>query len=267
MTTVQLATDQADAQALEAIETHHAELAGGLALKIDALRRAAHDDARRPAARDGLVAWCHAELLPHAQAEEEVLYAAARALPEVRLLVTAMSDEHDILASLVATLDTADDPDELVGAATALRTLFDSHVAKENELLLPALAADAATSLAGLLDGMHTALDAPAGHQATGNDEPGTAGETSGGHTCGCHEHDGEGPPELDVRQVPHAIRHATVFGALEAIGPGTAMVLVAPHDPLPLLSQIEQQHPGRFDVNYLERGPEAWRLRLHRSA
>ena len=267
MPTVQIATGQADAQALETIKVHHAELAGGLALRIDGLRRAAHDDARRPAARDDLVAWCHDELLPHALAEEEVLYAAARQLPEVGLLVTAMSDEHDLLGDLVATLEAADDPDTLVGAAGALRTLFDSHVAKENDLLLPGLAADAVTSLAGLLEEMHAALDGDDGRPAPDSDERSTSAEADGGHACGCHEHDGDGPPALDVRQVPHAIRHATVFGALAAIGPDAAMVLVAPHDPVPLLAQIEQRHPGRFDVDYLECGPETWRLRLHRSA
>ncbi|HJR39204.1 MAG TPA: DUF2249 domain-containing protein [Nocardioidaceae bacterium] len=72
---------------------------------------------------------------------------------------------------------------------------------------------------------------------------------------------DGPGYPELDARVVPHAIRHATVFGALDAIAPGGGMVLVAPHDPLPLLAQIEQRSPGVFEVEYLERGPEAWRI------
>jgi uncharacterized protein (DUF2249 family) len=38
-------------------------------------------------------------------------------------------------------------------------------------------------------------------------------------------------------------------------------MVLVAPHDPLPLLAQIESRSPGLFSVDYLERGPEAWRI------
>ncbi|HET9859316.1 MAG TPA: DUF2249 domain-containing protein [Nocardioidaceae bacterium] len=72
---------------------------------------------------------------------------------------------------------------------------------------------------------------------------------------------DGPGYPELDARVVPHAIRHATIFGALEAVAPGDGMVLVAPHDPLPLLAQIEQRSPGVFAVEYLERGPEAWRI------
>ncbi|HEU4568674.1 MAG TPA: DUF2249 domain-containing protein [Marmoricola sp.] len=77
---------------------------------------------------------------------------------------------------------------------------------------------------------------------------------------------DGPGFPELDARQVPHAIRHATIFGALDVVGPGGGLVLVAPHDPLPLLAQVEQRYSGAFDVSYLERGPEAWRLLLTRS-
>ena len=81
---------------------------------------------------------------------------------------------------------------------------------------------------------------------------------------CACGEHD-QDVPELDVRVIPHAIRHATVFGALGAIAPGFAMDLVAPHDPLPLLAQIEQREPGAFEVSYLQRGPEAWKLRLAR--
>ena len=84
-------------------------------------------------------------------------------------------------------------------------------------------------------------------------------------HACGCGESDGEGWPELDARIVPHAIRHATVFGALDAVGPGKGMVLVAPHDPIPLLAQIEQRHPGVFTTEYLERGPEAWKIQFLR--
>jgi uncharacterized protein (DUF2249 family) len=83
-------------------------------------------------------------------------------------------------------------------------------------------------------------------------------------HACGCDEHDA-GDPELDARAIPHAIRHATIFGALDGVGPGQALVLVAPHDPLPLLAQIEQRHPAAFAVEYLQGGPDAWRLRFLR--
>ncbi|MFM6851105.1 MAG: DUF2249 domain-containing protein [Terrabacter sp.] len=81
---------------------------------------------------------------------------------------------------------------------------------------------------------------------------------------CGCTD---SGEPELDVRAIPHALRHATVFGALGAVAPGASMRLVAPHDPKPLLAQIAEREGGAIEVSYLESGPEAWTLRLTRTA
>lgn len=85
---------------------------------------------------------------------------------------------------------------------------------------------------------------------------------TGGGCACGGHD---DAAPVLDVRQIPHAIRHATVFGALTAIAPGFSLDLVAPHDPVPLLAQLEERQPGAFAVAYLVEGPEAWTVRLTR--
>ncbi|KRE39283.1 hypothetical protein ASG73_02810 [Janibacter sp. Soil728] len=73
--------------------------------------------------------------------------------------------------------------------------------------------------------------------------------------------------PALDVRPIPRAIRHATVIGALSAIRPGRSLDLVAPHDPQPLLRQVEGLEPGVWSVEYLVEGPEAWTLRLTRAA
>lgn len=82
--------------------------------------------------------------------------------------------------------------------------------------------------------------------------------------TCGCGE-EHAGYPELDARAIPHAVRHAAIFGALDAVRPGGGLVLVAPHDPLPLLAQLEQRAPEVFEIDYLDRGPVAWRLQLVR--
>jgi uncharacterized protein (DUF2249 family) len=82
--------------------------------------------------------------------------------------------------------------------------------------------------------------------------------------TCGLlHEED---YPALDVRGVPHAIRHGVVFGALESLAQGSGLILVAPHDPLPLLAQIDGRTPGRYTVTYLSSGPDAWHLQFVRS-
>lgn len=88
-----------------------------------------------------------------------------------------------------------------------------------------------------------------------------TASAHAGG--CACGETTGEAP-ELDVRVIPHAIRHATVFGAWSAIPDGGSLVLVAPHDPKPLLAQLAERGP--VTVTYLDEGPDAWRLKLTRA-
>lgn len=89
-----------------------------------------------------------------------------------------------------------------------------------------------------------------------------TVTEVSSG--CGCEaEH---GLPELDARTIPHKIRHGAVIGAFGQVRPGSAMVLLAPHDPQPLLAQLRDLEGEALDVSYLERGPEVWRLRLGRN-
>ena len=67
------------------------------------------------------------------------------------------------------------------------------------------------------------------------------------------------------TRSIPHAIRHAAIFGALDSLTPGAAIELIAPHEPLPLLAQIDNRYQQGFDISYLERGPEQWRLRMAR--
>lgn len=266
VSTVSLASSAADSAALEAIEHHHAELVGGFAARAAALLAAVRAGRDWREARDALVAWCQTELLPHAESEEAVLYPAARELQDVEQLVRAMSYEHALLGNLVAQLRSANDASAVLMRAGASQTLFEAHVAKENELLLPAMVAAHGISVARLLDEMQASLESHAGHgpeDAAARDERATEGPSQ--HACGCHD-EMAGSPELDARTIPHAIRHATIFGALDAVRSGADLVLVAPHDPLPLLDQIEQGAPGAFSVEYLERGPEAWRLRFTRT-
>lgn len=254
MSDVVISTTSADSDAVEAIRAHHAELAGGLSARVSALVGAARDGHDVTAPRRDLVAWCSSELLPHARAEEAALYPAGRSVPETRLLVEAMVAEHQILSTLVEDLRTVEAPVRSATAATALEVVFESHLVKENEQLLPALAGAAEVSLADLLQAMHDTL----GHEKRGTEQADVG-------ACGCGERDAAGDPELDARTVPHAIRHATIFGALDAVRPGAGLVLLAPHDPLPLLAQLERRSPGVFAVSYLERGPQTWRLRFLR--
>jgi uncharacterized protein (DUF2249 family) len=260
-----IASTEADARAAEAVEQHHAQMAGALATQVEALVSAAasRDDRAAGAAREALVSWCERELVPHALAEEKAMYPAAQARSEGRLLVEGMLGEHQVITGLVQLLGTTAEPVRAAAAAKALQVAFENHLAKENELVLPLLVSAPDVSVAELLGGMHELLGGGEahghGHEAGHAHRHDNAAPAA--HTCSCGEKDADGYPELDARAVPHAIRHATIFGALDAVRPGGGMVLVAPHDPLPLLAQVEQRSPGVFEVSYLERGPEAWRL------
>lgn len=82
------------------------------------------------------------------------------------------------------------------------------------------------------------------------------------GCACGCVD---EGVPALDARVIPHAIRHATIFGALDSLRPQAQLDLIAPHDPLPLLAQIAERHGDALSHEYLQQGPQDWVLRFTR--
>ncbi|HET7723109.1 MAG TPA: DUF2249 domain-containing protein [Propionibacteriaceae bacterium] len=83
-----------------------------------------------------------------------------------------------------------------------------------------------------------------------------------GGCACG---HDSAEDIVLDVRTIPHAIRHAAVFGAFDAIPTNGSIVIVAPHLPRPLLAQLAERAP--IEVEYLTEGPDAWHVRITRLA
>ena len=72
--------------------------------------------------------------------------------------------------------------------------------------------------------------------------------------------------PELDVLQIPHSIRHGAIHGALSTRDIGQAMIIIAPHNPLPLLREIAAREE-EFAVEYLSEGPDAWRIQFTRTA
>ncbi len=71
----------------------------------------------------------------------------------------------------------------------------------------------------------------------------------------------------LDVRAIPPRDRHARIFATFEALPPGGAFELVNDHDPRPLYFQFEAQHGKAFAWDYVERGPQIWRVRIGKAA
>jgi uncharacterized protein (DUF2249 family) len=69
----------------------------------------------------------------------------------------------------------------------------------------------------------------------------------------------------LDVRTLPPAQRHPLIFGTFHDLAPGESFVLINDHDPKPLYYQFKFEYEGQFSWEYLEQGPEAWRVRIGR--
>ncbi|WP_211592424.1 DUF2249 domain-containing protein [Microbispora sp. H10836] len=260
---------------VQAIRDHHRKLGRTMADHALTIGRAV-DQLSSPSARQAtLVAFCREDVLPHAIAEERTLYAAGARLMETALLVRAMTGEHTALGNLVDAVEQARTPGEIAGAAAALDAMFQSHLEKENDILLPALV-DAGVDLGALLAGMHEILG-ESGH-THGSEQHGSAQGRARGHggcscTCGGgHDAADAGDAsvevvegELDVRRLAHVQRHEEIFATFRALRPREAFVLVNDHDPKPLYYQFAARHPGEFDWGYVESGPDVWRVRIGR--
>lgn len=68
---------------------------------------------------------------------------------------------------------------------------------------------------------------------------------------------------ELDLRPVPPPQRHPLIDATFDSLQPGEAFVLVNDHDPRPLYYAFHYERPGQFTWEYLEQGPDVWRIRI----
>lgn len=71
----------------------------------------------------------------------------------------------------------------------------------------------------------------------------------------------------VDVRTIIPRERHPLIFTTFDALAPGEAFELINDHDPKPLYYQLAAERPGRLQWQYLEQGPEVWRVQVGRTA
>jgi uncharacterized protein (DUF2249 family) len=71
----------------------------------------------------------------------------------------------------------------------------------------------------------------------------------------------------VDVRTEIPRTRHELIFDTFGTLDVGTGFVLVNDHDPKPLYYQLAAENAGQFTWEYLEEGPEVWRVRIGRIA
>jgi uncharacterized protein (DUF2249 family) len=233
------------------IINHHLELQTALSARVEDVVAAARTDQSQGSALAALNVLLAHDIVPHARAEEDVLYAAATAR-ELRPLVSGMLFEHETLLTLAVELGSARSAVDAAGIARAIREIFVGHVRRENELLIPALAADPNVDLVTLLPAME--------ERFTAYREPSRLLQTAGPIPTG-PDH------ELDVRNEAPATRHELIFQTYAATPVGEAFVLINDHDPKPLYYQFQAEETDKFDWNYLESGPKVWRVRIGHTA
>lgn len=68
---------------------------------------------------------------------------------------------------------------------------------------------------------------------------------------------------EMDIRSYTPTERHEMFYKAFEDIKPGEAFEFVNDHDPKPLYYQMEAESEEPFRWEYLEGGPEKWKVRV----
>lgn len=72
---------------------------------------------------------------------------------------------------------------------------------------------------------------------------------------------------EIDVRAIAPRERHPLIFSTFHGLEAKQSMDIVNDHDPKPLYYQMQAEQPGQFSWDYLENGPEVWRVRITKLA
>ncbi len=67
----------------------------------------------------------------------------------------------------------------------------------------------------------------------------------------------------FDVRPIPGRVKHAQIFQRWFDLPVGQFFVLLNDHDPVPLYYQFTAEFPEAFAWEYLERGPEEFRVKI----
>ena len=70
----------------------------------------------------------------------------------------------------------------------------------------------------------------------------------------------------MELNLIPHALRHGAIQGALGTCQVGESLILVAPHNPVPLLREVEAREE-KFELEYLKEDPKEYHIKFTRTA
>ena len=68
---------------------------------------------------------------------------------------------------------------------------------------------------------------------------------------------------ELNVINIIPRERHPLIFETFDKLIKGESFILINDHDPKPLYYQFLHEREGLFSWEYLEQGPETWKVKI----
>lgn len=68
---------------------------------------------------------------------------------------------------------------------------------------------------------------------------------------------------QVDVRKYAPKDKQPTIFSTWNNLKPGEKMELINDHDPKPLYYLFSAEQAGLFTWDYLEEGPNVWRVAI----
>lgn len=238
-----------------AIRSHHRSLADAIDQFVAKIEiNAEQGDSNIGATAEQLAAFLTSDLLPHAHGEEESLYPVLDPIIREHGEPTAtMRVDHEYISGYAS--DIGQTARELLAATPSGRTalvrklnrqalqlqgLFRVHLEKEERVYLPLVEANLSPEQQhNLLVALHD--------EASHGSEPGAELEVDA----------------LDVRELPPVRRHPIIFDRFNSLVEGASFILINDHDPKPLFYQLKAEYPGNLQWEYLEQGPDVWRVRV----
>jgi uncharacterized protein (DUF2249 family) len=234
----------------EAIRKHHLSLARTLEAHARGV-----GGGEPQCERDAFVKFLRGDLLPHASSEEHHLYGLVDSLVRQYGRPTAtMMVDHEFINNYVAKIEaitrqlSSATGSERSGLLLRLRELalrldaiVQLHLAKEDRIYLPLI------------------------EKHVGEEQQRAVLQAI--HDSSRKENSMENNRLLDVRDVVPRERHMMILDTFTDLKPGEAFVLLNDHDPRPLYYQFQAEYTGQFSWDYLEEGPEVWRVRIARKA
>jgi uncharacterized protein (DUF2249 family) len=233
----------------EAIHNHHQEIIANLGRHVAAIAEGKGTPDPR-----GLVEFLKGDLTPHAEGEEAAMYPAVDPLVKQYGKATdTMAIDHEYIKGYIEKIATTVAKIEAEGTTPALEAdlkkyaykieaLLEAHLDKEERVYVPLFERYLPEAeQQRILDAMHEAYE----------EENHAEGETV----------------EIDVRTIMPRERHPLIFNTFDGLEPGGAVLLVNDHDPKPLFYQFSAERSGGFTWDYLENGPDVWRVRIGKAA